>query len=390
MYIIGLMSGTSVDGIDAALCEITETDGVLKCDLLHFICYSWTQPLRQEILAICSEKAPLQKVTALNFLLGEWFAKAALSLCQTAQFPINKVDAIASHGQTIWHQPIPIEIAEHEAIGTMQIGEAAVIAARTGCTVISDFRAADMAMGGQGAPLVPYADYILFSHKEEVRAFLNIGGIANITYLPANGTLNDVLAFDTGPGNMLLDGLVSIITKGKKSYDLNGEMALRGKVDYKVVETCLRHRYFARTPPKSTGREDFGTQFIEVFYYLVKERNLSKYDILATATYFTAESIYRAYRDFIQPRPSLNTLILGGGGTRNATLCGHLEQKFAPSKVTTASEFGVNDDAKEAIAFAMFGYNTLKSKPSNVPSATGASCRMILGKITPALPMKLA
>jgi len=383
MRIIGLMSGTSVDGIDAALVEISGQPPSLTWRLDQFVCVPWEPALRAAILDACRPEAPLQRVTALHYRLGEAFGAAALEVARAAEIPIESVDAIASHGQTVWHQPAPLEIGGDKARGTLQIGEPAVIAARTGCPVVADFRAADMALGGQGAPLVPFADYALFAAQEETRAVQNLGGIANVTFLPAGGGLDDVLAFDTGPGNMLLDALARHVSGGALSCDAGGAMAGMGKVCAPLLETFLAHPYFAAPPPKSTGREEFGVIYAERFHKAGERQGCAPNDLLATATALTAETIARAYRDWLLPRAAIRTIILGGGGTHNKTLVRMLAERLAPARLTTHAEFGLPDDAKEAVAFAILGYETLHGRPSNVPSATGASGPAVLGKIVP-------
>jgi anhydro-N-acetylmuramic acid kinase len=267
------------------------------------------------------------------------------------------------------------------ATGTLQIGEPAVIAARTGCRVVADFRAADIALGGQGAPLVPFADYALFSTAAETRAVQNLGGIANVTFLPAGGTLDDVRAFDTGPGNMLLDALTRRVTEGAAAFDTDGSLAAQGQAASALLGEFLTHPYFALPPPKSTGREAFGAPFAERFFRFAQAQSLSPADTLATATALTAETVARAYRDWLLPHAPVQTVILGGGGVHNGTLVRMLAERLAPARLTTHAEFGLPDDAKESVAFALLAYETLHGRPSNVPAATGARGRAILGKI---------
>jgi anhydro-N-acetylmuramic acid kinase len=382
MMIIGLMSGTSADGIDAALVTFDEDDDGLHWQLLGFICHEWNPELRELILAACCADAPIQLVTVLNFRLGEEFALAANEVVEAAGVAMSEVEAIASHGQTLWHQPTPITLAGHNVTGTLQIGEPSVIAARTGRVVVADFRCADMANGGQGAPLVPYADFRLLASPHETRAVQNLGGIANVTLLPAGGGLGDIVAFDTGPGNMLLDWLTQELTGGRLSYDMEGALASRGTVCHNLLAEYLEHDYFSQAPPKTTGREMFGADFAARFRERAGNAGCSPDDMLATATALTAESIAGAYRRWLMPSGRVDTVILGGGGVRNRTLVRMLEERLDVGRVTTHAEFGVPDDAKEAIAFALLGYATLRELPSNVPSATGATAPAILGKIT--------
>ena len=378
MLIIGLMSGTSADGIDAALVEISGGPTAWDWKLLAFVCLPWSEALRGAILAACLPDATVEQIVPLNMELGEKFAEAAQAVAEEAGISLSKIDAIASHGQTARH----LSGAGNSGRGTLQIGEAAVIAARTGCRVISDFRAADMAMGGQGAPLVPFADYAFFASETETRAIQNIGGIANVTYLPNNGSLADLLAFDTGPGNMLIDALVFRLSGGEQKFDRNGEMAARGEIHSGLLNIALESPYFALAPPKSCGREQFGAGFTEMFWNAAQRFSLSPEDLLATATALTTESIAIAYRDFLLPRGAIDTMIVGGGGASNLTLMRMLAERLKPARITTHAEFGLPDDAKEAVAFALLAYETLNRRPSNVPAATGASGPAILGKIS--------
>ena len=378
MRIIGLMSGTSADGIDAALVEISGDPPVWSWKLTAFVCLPWSETLRNAILSACLSDATIAQIVPLNFLIGENFANAARAAADKAGMPLSEIDAIASHGQTVRHISGP----EVSGRGTLQIGEAAVIAARTGCRVVSDFRAADMALGGQGAPLVPFADYAFFAAAGETRAVQNIGGIANVTYLPRGGTLADMVAFDTGPGNMLMDALVFRLTDGERKFDRNGEMAGRGQVHFGLLQTALASPYFALPPPKSCGREQFGAEFAERFFSAARGFRLPPDDLLATAAALTAESIAQSYRDFLLPRGPIDTVIVGGGGASNATLMRMLAERLKPARIARHTEFGLPDDAKEAVAFALLAYETLNGRPSNVPAATGASGPAVLGKVS--------
>lgn len=382
MLIIGLMSGTSVDGIEAALLEISGSPGSYRWRLISHVSTAWPDHLRTAILDICRPDAPLQSVVALNTLAGEEFAKAADSVRIAAGLSFDEIDAIASHGQTIWHEPQGIAIGGRIGRGTLQIGDGSVIAARTGCRVISDFRSADMALGGQGAPLVPFVDYALFASNDETRAVQNIGGIANVTYLPAGGTLEDVVAFDTGPGNMLLDALAERVTAGRLKMDYDGQIASRGKVHKTLLNRYLELEFLHLPPPKSTGRELFGARMAEQFTLDALSMDCTPEDILATATAFTAETIGLAYKKWLYPNGKVQTVILGGGGVRNPVLVELLTQRLSPARITNHAEFGLPDAAKEASAFAFLAYETLHGRPSNVPSATGASRTAILGKIS--------
>jgi anhydro-N-acetylmuramic acid kinase len=379
--IVGLMSGTSVDAIDAAVMEIWDEGERVRWRLLRHVALPWTPELRAAILDACRADAPLCQITVLNFRLGEEFARAALLAAGAAGLPFAEISAIASHGQTVWHQPEPLTIGGEETVGTLQIAEAAVIAARTGCMVVTDFRPADMAVGGQGAPLAPFADYLLFADAHETRAVQNLGGIANVTLLPAGCALAGVTAFDTGPANMVMDALTIRATGGAMEYDRDGLLAAAGQADQEFLAELLTHPFFTAAPPKSTGREEFGAAYAEALFAEAGARGLSTADLLATAMALTVESIAGAYHAFLLPSGCVDTVILGGGGTCNRTLVARLRERLAPTRVAMHSDFGVPNEAKEAAAFAILGYCTLRGRPSNVPSATGASRPTILGKI---------
>ncbi|MCS6775152.1 MAG: anhydro-N-acetylmuramic acid kinase [Chloroherpetonaceae bacterium] len=381
MKIIGLMSGTSVDGIDAALLEIHGAPPELHWRLLAFVCVPWEPVLRHAILDVCRPDAPVQQVTVLHFLVGEFLADAARQAADAGGVALSEIDAIASHGQTVWHQPEALQIGPYRARGTLQIGEPAVIAARTGCRVVADFRVADMALGGEGAPLVPFVDHMLFASTQETRVVLNLGGIANVTWLPAGGDLNTVLAFDTGPANMLIDRVTQVVTGGQEPFDRDGVLGARGTPDRDLIADLLAHPFFEKPPPKSTGREMFGVAFADRFLSLAKIRRLSGEDTIATATALTAESVALAFRRWLLPQGPVETVILGGGGTHNRTLVRMLADQLTPSRLTTHGALGVPDDAKEALAFAIMGHETLCGRACNVPAATGATGPAVLGKI---------
>jgi anhydro-N-acetylmuramic acid kinase len=385
MLLIGLMSGTSADGIDAALVEITGEGRNTRVRLLHFVCVPHAPEMRAAILRLCDPKAgAVADLCALNFALGERFAEAARAAADAAGVPLSEVDAVCSHGQTVWHQPTPLSVGGVEARGTLQIGEPAVIATRTGCKVIADFRAADVAAGGQGAPLVPYADWALLTSDTESRAVLNIGGIANVTHLPRNARMEDVIAFDTGPGNMVMDGMAFLLSVGQRTRDEGGAWAAKGTPNERVVSFLLEHPYFAAPPPKTTGREMFGADYVAAVRSFKGSGRNAGADLMATVTLLTAESIARAFRDFLGPRGGAETVIVGGGGIHNKMLMRMLAERLAPARLTTHAEFGIPDDAKEAVAFALLGYETLHGRPSNLPGATGAARAVILGSVTPA------
>ncbi len=376
MKVVGLMSGTSADGVDAAVVEIEGSPPALKVDLLSFTFVPFEREQRARIFALFDPAtSDVESICRMNFALGEWFAAAALQAIADAGLMPDDVDLIGSHGQTIYHA------VDAEPRATLQIGEAAVIAARTGITTVADMRVADVAVGGEGAPLVSYVDWLLFRHPTRVRAVQNIGGIANVTYLPADDDPAGVLAFDTGPGNMLIDDAVRRVTSGRSTFDRDGRLAARGEVDEGMLAWLMEHPYLARRPPKTTGREQFGVSFGDRVWEQARQRGLEPVDVIATLTAFTAASIADAYRRFLPCMP--DEVIVGGGGANNPTLVAMLRQRLHPARVTSHRDLGMSDDAKEAVAFAVLAYETLHGRPGNLPSCTGARRQVVLGKIVP-------
>lgn len=368
---VGLMSGTSLDGVSAAVVRFTRADDRIAPELLSFVGIAYTPEQRAALLrALTSGTA--REYCRLNFDLGGWLAEAAVAALAEAGVPRNEIRAIGTHGQTIWHE------APHS---TWQLGEAAVIAERTGIDVVGDFRVRDVAAGGQGAPLVPIADALLFSGAEW-RALQNIGGIGNVTIVPPNGQIDGVRAFDTGPGVTVIDAVTRVLVAGG-AFDYNGELAARGTPIDAVVEEMLMHPYFASPPPKSTGRELFDRAYIDRFIVRCREvrPGCSTEDIVASATLLTARSIADAYRRFM-PEPVAEVL-LSGGGAKNPTLVSMIEREVAPITVRSFAERFFDGEAKEAVAFALLAYLHVNGQPGNVPRATGASGPRILGKLTP-------
>ena len=373
------MSGTSADGVDVAIVAIAGG----KVRLLAFEVFPYPRALREEILRLCRpESARLDDICHYNFVLGEVFAGAVIRLCSKSGIALRSLDLIGSHGQTIYHSPRGRGGRGGAVRSTLQIGEPSVIAQRTGVTTVADFRPRDMAAGGEGAPLVPYADYVLFRHSRRSRAVQNIGGIANVTFLPGGCRQSDVIAFDTGPGNMVIDGIMRLISGGRKRFDRDGQMAARGAVDRRLLNEMLRHPFLRRRPPKSTGREEFGDFFAERIYRRASGKGLADADIVATVTAFTAATIARAYRQFLPGLP--DELILCGGGARNGTLAGMLRGELPEVKMLWSDDFGISADAKEAVSFAILAWATIKGYANNIPTATGAEKPVILGKIVPA------
>jgi anhydro-N-acetylmuramic acid kinase len=374
------MSGTSADGIDAVVTRISGTGRGLHARILAHVHRPFTPALRRRILHTSLE-GTVEEICELNFVLGEQFARAALAAIHKTALRPRQVTAIASHGQTIHHLP------NARFPSTLQIGEPAIIAERIGITTVSDFRVADMAAGGQGAPLVPYADWAILTDEHHPRIIQNIGGIANLTFLPPGATIQDVLAFDTGPGNMLIDAGISALTNGRKSYDRAGEWAAKGQVSKKLLAELMEHPFLVRRPPKTTGREEFGTPLLHRVLSISRSLRLSRYDIVTTLTAFTIATIADAYKHFVFPRLTLKArsllqIILGGGGAKNPILRRMLHEQIPQAELLTHEQLGIPNSAKEALAFAILAHETLHGKPSNVPSATGAKLPAILGTIT--------
>jgi anhydro-N-acetylmuramic acid kinase len=379
MRVAGLMSGTSIDGVDVAIVDISGQ----KVNLLAFDVFPYSKSLREEILDLCNpELARLENICHFNFALGEVFADAVIKLCNESGIALDSIDLIGSHGQTIYHNPRGKRYRKTTIRSTLQIGEPSVIAGRTGITTVADFRPRDMAAGGEGAPLVPYADYILFSHNKITRAIQNTGGIANVTFLPRSCKPDDIVAFDTGPGNMVIDGIVQLISGGRRRFDSDGKVAAQGTVNKRLLDEILRHPFLKRHPPKSTGREEFGHAFSDRLYKKVKEKGISDSDIVATVTAFTAKSIARAYNQFLPVMP--DEVILCGGGSRNNTLVEMLRSELPDAKMLFTDDFGISVDAKEAISFAILAWATINGLTNNVPGVTGADRPVIMGKIVPA------
>ncbi|MEP7137762.1 MAG: anhydro-N-acetylmuramic acid kinase [Chloroflexota bacterium] len=377
MIVIGLMSGTSADGIDAAVVRLDGTPPSLAWEVLGHSHRSFTPELRAEIFACFHpNSSSVDRLCRLNFALGRAFGAAALDAAQDAGLTMDQIDLIGSHGQTLWHEP-PI----NEMGSTLQMGEPAIIAEITGAPVVSNFRTRDMAVGGQGAPLVPLADWLLLSHATQTRAAQNIGGIANVTYLPAaSDSKNNVIAFDTGPGNMLIDEAARLATNGGWNYDHDGVLAAQGRVDESLLMEWLAEPYFHQKPPRTTGRELFGTQRAAEYWNQAIGHGLHPNDVVTALTALTARSIENAYRTFLPTFPA--EVIVSGGGARNRTLMTMLIDRLAPARVTISDEYGLNIEAKEAVAFAVLAYETWYKRPGNVPSATGASRAVVLGSIT--------
>jgi len=381
MIVAGVMSGTSADGINVALVRLGTTRKH-AIDLIGHAEYSYPPQVRRALLATMNaSQASVADLARLNFLLGELYAGAILATQKRFR---TKADLIGCHGQTLYHQGDAQPFLGKKIATTWQTGEGAIIAERVGVPVVSDFRVADMAAGGKGAPLVPFLDYLLFRADKIGRIVQNIGGIANLTAIPASARSGDVLAFDTGPGNMVIDAVMDELYG--KPFDRNGKTAATGEILENLVARELKRPFFPVKPPKTAGREEFGREFVRKF--LQSSKGARKQDVVATATALTARSIAAAIRRFVLPEFARQAfsweIVLSGGGALNSTLVGMLTEELAPLgiRVRFSSEFGLPSEAKEAVAFAVLAYETWNRRPSNVPSATGARRPAVLGKIS--------
>lgn len=379
MLAVGLMSGTSADGVDAAVCDIAGGPGSLKVRLLHGRTYAYDAAMRQKILRCCDpSQARVDEIAGLHADLAEVFAECALNLIRAAGLKPPQIDLIGSHGQTLWHNVLP----NGGVSVSLQAVEAAVLAERTGITVISNMRARDIAAGGQGAPLTGYIDWLLLRHPEHWRAVQNIGGMGNVTFLPPlSNTTDQPIAFDTGPGGALLDIAVGHLTDGAQIYDDEGRLAKQGRVNEEWLEMLLRHPYYQRGYPKTTGRETFGTKAALQLVNDARARGLMSNEIIATLTALTANSIADAYQRFAPA--AIREVILGGGGRHNPVMVGMLQELAAPARVLTHEDVGMDSDFKEALVFAVLAYETWHGRPGTLPALTGARHASILGQITP-------
>jgi len=370
------MSGTSLDGIDVAIIDISRKHGGVRVKPVAFHSTPYPKLVREALLAVSNSMTHTATIARLNFVLGELYATAIRETCRRRRIPLDSVVLAGMHGQTIFHEAQPIEYLGHRVASTMQIGEPAVVAERTGLWTISNFRERDMAAGGKGAPLVPKVDYLLFRHRSQGRVALNIGGIANVSVMPAGCELEDVIAFDTGPGNMIVDALIAHHSGGIQHYDRDGRIARQGKVHGRMLASMLSDPYFALDPPKACGREQFGREFANGLI----ATGIPLPDLIATATELTARSIAGA----IGGRKGIREVIASGGGVHNRQMMRRLRELLPGTKVTTTADHGIDPDAKEAIAFAILAYEFIQRRPGNIPSATGARHAVLLGKDSPA------
>lgn len=386
MKVVGLMSGTSADGVDAALVSIVRRGGAPRITPLAFTSLPYSRSLQQRIVEL-SLQGRVDDICHMNTYLGELFAKAALRVIQRAKHQPSDIDLIGSHGQTIHHLP---KGRREPGVGlvhsTLQIGEPAVIAERTGITTVANFRPRDMAAGGEGAPLVPYAHAVAFGHARRGRLVVNIGGISNVTYLPPGGGVAELRAFDTGPGNMVLDAIVHEATEGHLPYDAGGRRAHKGTVNRPLLTELMAHPFLQRRPPKSTGREEFGAPFVRRLITKQRKARLSVDDLLATCAAWTAEAIGSSRRWITG---DIHDVIVGGGGVYNRAIMASLRQVFAPTPVVTFDECGWNSKAFEATAFALLAHDTYLGQCTNVPQVTGAHHPVLLGAVVPGTPHML-
>jgi len=381
------MSGTSADAIDVALARISGAPPHLNAKLLNHTSISFPPHLRKEILRV-AEQQPISAgdLSQLNFRLGETLAEVALTACRRFRIATKKIALIGSHGQTIFHQGRPVPYLGRRTASTLQIGEPSIIAARTGITTVADFRPADIAQGGQGAPLVPYADYLLYRHERLGRVSLNLGGIANITVIPANAKPSQVFAFDTGPANILVDALVAHFTHGRQRYDKDARLAQQGRAIPALLDELMRDPYLKLPPPKSTGREYYGRTYVKRILALGRRHKARPDDLIRAATLFTALSIVDALNRFVLPKTKIRQLIVSGGGAHNPLILAQLAAALPLIESVRSPQLGIPEDAKEAFAFAILAYETFQGRPSNLPSATGAQRPAMLGKISYAPP----
>jgi anhydro-N-acetylmuramic acid kinase len=382
VLIAGLMSGTSLDGIDAAIVSVEgETVDDISWELVGFVTLPFSEERRAAIHAAILDGSAAA-TCRLHADLGDWLAECALHACDAAGLRPGDLELIGSHGQTVWH--LPPEPGRRGA--TLQLGDPATIAERTGRPVISDFRARDMAAGGQGAPLVPWVDQVLFAVPDRARALQNIGGIGNVTRVPPRGSEEALLAFDTGPGNALIDAAVELATSGRLAFDQDGRLASQGTVDERLLNELLAHPYFAAAPPKSTGREVFGMPFVRRLVEAVRPEGDGEWlNLVATLTELTARTISEAYARWVLPL-GISEVVVSGGGARNLTLVRRVSELLDPVPVRDGSALGVDPEAKEALAFAILAWAHVKGIPANVPAATGASGPRVLGSYTPGAP----
>ena len=379
--VIGLMSGTSADGVDAALCRITGHGTATKVEQLGFVFDPFDTRVREEILRLAGgQEATAADFCRINFLLGRLYAETSLRLCRECGVEPKDIDLVGSHGQTLWHIPQPETYLGQTFRSTLQLGECSVLTETFGCPVVGDFRVRDVAAGGLGAPLVPYSEYLIYRSETKCIALQNIGGIGNITCLPPACKPEDVFAFDTGPGNMVMDAVYGAITHGEKRFDEGGAFAAKGQVHQPLLNLMMDDEYIRRQPPKTTGREYYGPAYVERITAEAKAQCLTDEDLMATVTAFTAATIAYSVEHFFPVKP--DELIIGGGGSMNATLLKDIATVLPACKVMTNEQLGYDSNAKEAVAFAVLANEAIFAGCNNMPSVTGATKGVVMGKIS--------
>lgn len=380
--VVGLMSGTSADGIDAALVRVRNQGTAAEIQLVAFDTLKFSAAVRERIVAAQGAAgASSKEIVLLGAYLGELYAHAVGHICKKAGVPVAEVDLVGCHGQTLYHHPKPEKFPGFAVTGSLQIGSAATVAERTGITVVSDFRSRDMAAGGQGAPLAPYLDYILFNHRARGRIILNIGGIANVTAIPADAPTESIVAFDTGPGNSLVDLAMAHFTQGKAAFDADGAWARAGKLNEQVMEKLLGHPYFKLAPPKSLDREEFGKPYLTQALQWCS--GMAPADVVATLTQFTVRTIASGLMEHVLQKGRYEEVILGGGGAQNPAMVEGLRAAFPKMSVISGDAYNMPARAKEAVLMAFLANETLCGSCANIPAATGARTPVLLGSITP-------
>lgn len=379
--VIGLMGGTSADGVDAALVRITGWGLDTRVEQLAYVSIPFSDGVRARILDIAGGGfGGSRELGRMNALLGELYLDACEEVCRRAGVALSDIDLIGSHGQTVYHQPAREDYLGREIAATYQIGDVSVLCERIGAPAVSDFRVRDMAAGGQGAPLVPYTEYLLYRRENEDVALQNIGGMGNITFLPKGGALSELIAFDTGPGNVLIDAVVGRMSGGALRFDEGGRLAAAHPVSGPLLAWLMEDEYLRLPPPKTTGREKYDRAFVEALYRRAGALSLSEGEVLATVTRYTAETIAYAVRHHLPRLPSI--LVAGGGGSYNHTLLAHLRELLPGLRVAVNEDLGLDGDAKEAVAFAILANEAVHGICNSAPAATGAAHPVVMGKIS--------
>ena len=381
MRVCGLMSGTSLDGLDIAIVDFSMTNEDLQYELKHYVTVPYDNELKNQLHELMDPNVTIQKVSSMNMYLGELYADYIKEALVDSEIQYDSIDLISSHGQTIWHEPFVNNQEKYTRPNTLQIGDISVLAEKTNIPVIGDFRTRDMAAGGQGAPLVPFADHYLFQHEEHGRILVNIGGIANLTVVPHKSSTKDVIAFDTGPGNMIIDYFVYKYTNGQQNFDRNGDFAKAGEVHTEFLEYLLNNDYFKLSAPKSTGRELFGQAYSQHIWNVGDQYHLTPLDKISTVTMLTAKTLANEIIRLIEPY-EVKEVFISGGGVHNSTLLNYLIDLLPNTiRIDQTDVLGIHNDAKEAFVFALLGFLGFNKIPNNLPSSTGANRQTVMGKI---------